>query len=172
MLDDLTEKVQASQNKVEELISQIPGYKGYKQKEQRREADKLLRTYVAGEYQEQLDRLNEIQYTLTSQGRFKLMVILERAVIKLQLLIDRIKTAGYGYTGLFDALKVDEEVLDRLYDFDEAMLSGAETLSTMLDRLAEAAEDESLSVKDANELVKELESLNGTFSQRRDAFLE
>ena len=172
MVDDLTEKIQASQNKFEELVSKIPGYKGYKQREQRREADKLLRTHVASKYQEQLDRLNEIQYTLTSQGRLKVMVILERAVMKLQLLIDRIKTASYGYAGLFDAVKVDEELLDRLYDFDQDMLSGAEELSAKLDRLGEAANDESLGVEDANELVKDLESLNGRFSQRQDVFLE
>ena len=172
MVDDLTEKIQAAQSKFEQLVSKIPGYKGYKQREQRREADKLLRMYVASKYQEQLDRLNEIQYTLTSQGRLKVMVILERAVMKLQLLIDRIKTASYGYAGLFDAVKVDEELLDRLYDFDQDMLSGAEELSAKLDRLGEAANDESLGVEDANELVKDLESLNGRFSQRQDVFLE
>ena len=31
---------------------------------------------------------------------------------------DRIRYADYGYAGLFDADKVDEAVLDQLYQFD------------------------------------------------------
>ena len=51
---DLTELVKASQNKFEKLVSGIPGYKGYKQKEQRREADKLLRLQIARQFEQQL----------------------------------------------------------------------------------------------------------------------
>ncbi len=171
MSGDLTEKVQASQSKLEELASQIPGYGGYKRKEQRREADKLLRMHVARQYEQQLSRLNEIEYGLTEQGRLGTIVALERAVMRLQLLIDRIKTASYGYAGLFDAIKVDEAALDRLYDFDEAMLTGVDRVGALLDSLAEAAEAEEPTVQ-ANELVAELEALNNTFSQRHDVILE
>ena len=138
MLDDLTERIQASQNKLEDVASRIPGYAGYKQKEQRREADKLLRLHVARQYEDQLDRLNGIQYQLTSQGALSNMMVLERAAIKLQLLVDRIRTASYGYAGLFDAIKVDEDVLDRLYDFDQAMLQGVDDIAAVLDELSSA----------------------------------
>jgi hypothetical protein len=93
MSDDLLDKVRESQNKVEELVSTIPGYKGYKQKEQRREADKLLRLEVARRYGEQLRRLGEIQYTLSEEGELALLASVERAANKLQLLIDRLRTA-------------------------------------------------------------------------------
>lgn len=172
MVDDLTEKVQGSRNKLEELAAQIPGYKGYKQREERREADKLLRLHIARQYEKQLARLNDLQYTLTSQKRLDLVMVLERAAMKLQLLIDRLKTASYGYTGLFDAVKVDEQVLDRLYDFDEGMLSGVDQVAALLSGLSEAAGSESLTVADANKLVSQLETLNDTFSQRQDVILQ
>lgn len=172
MSDDLTEKVQASQNKLEELASKIPGYSGYKQKEQRREADKLLRLQVARRYQEQLDRLSGIQYTLTSRGRLASIVTLERAVMKLQHLIDRVKTASYGYAGVFDALKVDEDVLDRLYDYDRGLLDGVDKIAALLDKLAEAAEAEAPTSAEAGDLVAELEALHGAFSRRQDVILE
>lgn len=171
MLDDLTEKIQASQNKFENLVAKVPGYAGYKQKEQRREADKLLRLHVARQYEEQLRRLNEVQYALTASGRLASIVTLERAVMKLQLLIDRIKTASYGYAGLFDAIKVDEGVLDRMYEFDLAMLEGVNELATLLDRLSTAAETEATTAAEANDLVATLERLNTTFSERHDIIL-
>jgi hypothetical protein len=171
MLDDLTEKIQASQNKFEDLVGKVPGYAGYKQKEQRREADKMLRLHVARQYEEQLRRLNEVQYALTSRGRLASIVSLERAGMKLQLLIDRIKTASYGYAGLFDAVKVDEDVLDRLYDFDLAMLEGVSELSALLTKLSEAADAEATTAAEANDLIAALERLNTTFSKRHDVIL-
>ena len=49
-MNDLTEKTQSSRTKLEELEARIPGYAGYKAKEQRREAYKLLRLHVARKY--------------------------------------------------------------------------------------------------------------------------
>jgi hypothetical protein len=172
MLDDLTEKIKGSQGKFENLVAKLPGYGGYKQKEQRREADKLLRLYVARQYEAQLKRLGDIQYTLTSRGRLASIVTLERASTKLQLLIDRLKTASYGYAGLFDAIKVNEEKLDKLYEFDQAMLDGVSQLSAILDKLTEAAEAEASVSAESSDLVKACEALNNTFSHRQDVILE
>ena len=172
MVDDLTEKIQSAQNKFENLVSRVPGYAGYKQKEQRREADKLLRLQVARQYEEQLKRLGEVQYALSSKGRLASIVTLERAATKLQLLIDRLKNASYGYTGLFDALKVTEATLDKLYEFDRAMLDGVSKIAALLDKLAEAAQAEAPTAAEANDLISELEALNTAFSRRQDVFLE
>jgi len=172
MSDDLLDKVRQSQNKVEELVSTIPGYKGYKQKEQRREADKLLRLEVARRYEEQLKRLGEVQYVLSEKGELALLASLERVVSKLQLLIDRLKTASYGYAGLFDALKVDEEVLDKLYDFDYTMLEGVDRIATSIDALAQAVEEDGDIKDQADELVDQLTALNNTFTRRQDVILD
>jgi hypothetical protein len=172
MSDDLLDKVRQSQNKVEELVSTIPGYKGYKQKEQRREADKLLRSEVARRYEEQLKRLGEVQYTLSEEGELALLASVERAANKLQLLIDRLRTARYGYAGLFDALKVDEEVLDKLYDFDYAMLEGVDRVATSIDALAEAVEGDGDISDQADALVDQLTDLNNSFSRRQDIILD
>jgi hypothetical protein len=171
MVGDLTEKVQGSANKFEQLVSKIPGYAGYKAKEQRREADKLLRLHVARQYEAQLKRLNDLQYQLTMAGQLRVIVAMERAVMKLQLLIDRIRNATYGYAGLFDAIKVDEAALDALYDFDQSMLEGAEQLKTQIDQMENLAGSEQLTLAEANELVASVQTLNDTFTQRQDVLL-
>ena len=172
MLGDLTEKIQASANKFEKLVATIPGYAGYKQKEQRREADKLLRLHVAHAYEAQLQRANKLQYDLSAQGALRVIVAVDRAVTKLQMLIDRIRSASYGYAGLFDAVKVDEAALDALYNFDEAMLDGVQVVATRLDKLAELAAGDGVTMTDVNELVAELDTLNATLGQRQDVVLQ
>ena len=171
MLGDLTEKIQASQNKVEALAARIPGYAGYKAREQRREADKLLRLYIARQYEAQMTRLQDIQGRMVDAGQLDALFALERAVMRLQLLIDRIKTASYGYSGMFDAVKVDQTALDRLYDFDRAMLDSVEGLASRLDTLDEAVGSGAPAAPAVNELLNELRALNDTFSTRQDVIL-
>jgi hypothetical protein len=170
-MDDLTEKVQSSQNKLEDLVKRIPGYAGYKQKEQRREADKLLRLHVARKYEEQARRLNDLQFTLTTRGQLIPLMTLERAGIKLQLLVDRLKNASYGYAGLFDTVKIDEAALDRLYDFDEKMLEGVGQVASLLDTLEDAIHSEASIGTEASALVAQIQELNDTYSRRQDVVL-
>jgi len=169
VLGDLTERVQGSRNKLEELAIRVPGYAGYRAREERRAADKLLRLYVARQYEEQMGRLQEIQGALVAAGKLDAIFGLERAVMRLQLLIDRIKTASYGYAGLFDPIKVDEAALDRLYDFDQRMLDGVDALASRIDDLDEAGSQ----AEDAtNALLEELRALNDAFSKRQDVIIE
>lgn len=170
-MEDFREKVQSSASGFERLVRHIPGFGGYKEKEQRREADKLLRLYVARQYEAQLARLNSIQTDMADQGDLKTVVALERTAMKLQLLIDRIKTASYGYAGLFDAAKVDNVALDRLYAFDESLVEGAKRLGESLDRLAGALAIEQVPTAETKDLVALLEELHTTFSRRQDVII-
>ena len=172
MADDLATKAQSSAGKFESLLNKIPGYGGYRQKELRRDADKLLRMQVAGRYREQLQRLGDLQYALTDKGDLKGTMVLERAALKLQLLIDRLRTAAYGYSGFFDAIKVDDEALEALYDFDLAMLDGVDRIGQELDRLAGLLAGEASVGTEANTLVRIVDELNTIFSHRQDALLD
>ena len=130
--------VEDSRGGLEKLISKIPGYHGYKEKENRRAADKLLREQLARQLDGQRRQLAETQRDLLEGGGLLLVDDVERAVTKVQKLADRIRTASYGYAGLFDAVKVKEEELDTLYAFDEDMLNLVSAIQAAIDALAEA----------------------------------
>ncbi len=170
MMEDLRKRIEGAYNKVEEMAKGIPGYKGYKDKEVRREADKLLRLQVARGFEEQRRRLNSVQLQLTNAGRLGVLVTLDRALMKLQLLIDRLKTASYGYAGLFDAIKVREAELDALYDFDAALLDSVGKVKALIDAVASAEKDKQVT-KAGNALLEALEEVNETFSKRQDVIL-
>jgi hypothetical protein len=171
MTEDLRRRVEGALGKVEELVRQIPGYKGYKDKEMRREADKLLRLQVARAFDEQRRRLNGVQVALTNAGRLGVLVTLDRALMRLQFLIDRLKTASYGYAGLFDAVKVKEAELDALYEFDAALLGSVDKVGGLIDTVAAAEKDEDVEAA-GRALLEVLEEINTTFSKRQDVVLE
>ncbi len=171
MMDDMRETVDAALGGLERLAAKIPGYAGYKQKEMRREADKLLRTELAQKFDDQRKRLSELQVRLVSQGQIEFIDDLDRAVTKLQLLIDRINTAAYGYAGLFDAVKVKEDQLDALYAFDNEMLDYVDQVAAGVDDVASAIAMEEGTLEATNDLIETISEANTTYEHRKEAIL-
>ena len=60
---------------------------------------------------------------------------LEKAAIKLRTFIDKISTAPRGYSGLFDAVKINEDELESIYQFDAAFFDLAEQVGRGLDNV-------------------------------------
>jgi len=169
---DLKQKVTEALGGLEKLVAKIPGYKGYKEKEMRREADKLLREHLARQFEEQRRRIPDLQKQLISSGQFGFLDDLESGVMKLQYLSDRLKPASYGYAGFFDAVKVKEEQLDALYDFDNALMDEGPRVAAGINNVSETlAAKESVAEAVAN-LVSTIQGINDTFSRRQDVILQ
>lgn len=168
---DFRDKIEESLGGFENLIRKIPGYSGYKEKELRREADRLLRDQIASEYGEQVQRLVELQGELVSGGKIEFLeyaTTLDDAVRRLQTFVDRIKRAAQGYAGFFDAVKVKEEQLDALYEFDNSLLAQADVVSSAVDDVR-AAMDVGEGLPAAIAAVKRVAGdLNHLFSQREE----
>lgn len=170
-MEDLRGVVSDARGSLEKLAGKIPGYHGYKEKEMRREADKILRLYLAERFQEQRTKLSNIQNNLASEGKLEDLGLLERVMLQLQLLIDRLKVAQYGYAGLFDAVRVKEEQLDALYMYDNALTVSVDQLAEIMDKLAIAAIAGEEIRSAANDGLLLLQELNTTLDRRKDAML-
>ncbi|MGB8646590.1 MAG: DUF4178 domain-containing protein [Anaerolineae bacterium] len=126
------------QQTIRSLANVIPGYAGYQAKESRRDADKTLRDQLASQYEAQRDRITRLTQQATTSDLFQYLTALERANQQLQRVIARLRTAPRGYAGWFDAAQIKENDLDQIYQFDSALASGVEQLSTALDHLTVA----------------------------------
>jgi len=163
----LLDKIQGEMSSLETLIAKIPGYKGYKQKEQRREADRLLREHIANRLRTVKAQLDTLQTDLVSAGKIDLLDEAGSASTQLQTFIDRIRTASYGYSGLFDASRIKEDDLDRVYEFDASLLSYAERIEGAIARAREGieGEDAKAQILTIRDLAREA---NATFDERQD----
>ena len=165
---DYQQTVEDSRSALERLMSHVPGYSGYKEKENRRAADKLLRDHLAGQLGAQRRQLADLQRQLLDSGGLRMMDDLDRAVTKVQKLADAVRTASYGYAGLFDAVTVKEEQLDQLYDFDDSMLAHVSAIQDSIDALSEAIDADG-DVKEAiKSVVTTAEEANVRWRQRDD----
>ncbi len=60
-MDEFFEKVTSQQDPFKKLASHIPGFSGYIERQNRRDADKLLRDTVARRFEEQWKRASQLQ---------------------------------------------------------------------------------------------------------------
>ncbi len=122
-MSDLFDQVTSSADIFTKLLAKIPGFDGYIERQNRRAADKLLRDTVANEFEEVWKRISTIQADLVSQGGLEYVDDIEKAAIKYRQFIDRVRNAAYGYSGVFDAVKINEAELAKIYQYDLSMLS-------------------------------------------------
>ncbi len=165
---DLYDQISGDRGRIESFMGKIPGYKGYKEKEMRREADKLLRDVLARRLEEQWRRLPDIQKQLLSSGQIQWLDDIEGATMKLQTLIDRIKTATYGYAGFFDAVRVKEDELDQLYNFDMALDEEVDQITAAIDELGVTVMSKEGVGEAITHLTVTVSAANETFSRRKD----
>lgn len=170
-MSDLFQKVTDARGLLEKLVGAIPGFKGYIEKEQRRDADKLLRDTIASRYGAELDRLATIQTQLLSSGGIEYVDDVQDAVTRLQRFCDTVKTAERGYSGFFDALKVKETELAKLYAFDNALLENAGKVTEAVNGLdAAVANNEGIPAA-IRKVVSLVAECNTTFERRKEVLL-
>ena len=141
-MDDFFQKVTSQQDPFKRLASIIPGFGGYIERQNRRDADKILRDTVERRFEEQYQRASQLQTDLISAGKIEFVDDMEKAVIKLRTFIDKISTAPRGYSGLFDAVKINEKELESIYQFDTAFFDLAEQVGRGLDNVEASLGDD------------------------------
>lgn len=171
-MGNLFDKVTGDQDVFKKLASYIPGFKGYIERQNRRAADKILRETVADRFEDLWKRTSALQSDLISQGGIAHIDDMEKAAIQLRTFIDKIRTATYGYSGFFDAVKVNEEELAKLYTFDAAFFELADRINQALDNVESSLGDEAglpAAIRNLTSLAREATK---TFNHRYEVLTE
>ena len=141
-MSDFFEKVSSQVDPFKKLVSFIPGFSGYVERQNRRDADKLLRETVARRFEEQWSRASSLQVDMVNNGMLSYVDDMEKASLALRTFIDKISTAARGYSGMFDAVKINEKELEAIYQFDAAFFDLADQVKSGLDNVEASMGDE------------------------------
>ena len=161
----IDDRISESKNWFERMMEHIPGYKGYKEKELGREADKIERVHVAARLDPCLSKLDDVKLDLVRAGKLDALGEIDATMRKLRKVRDRVQYGDYGYAGLFDTTKVPKEKIDELYAFDK----GLETEAGAISDLASALTADSPSLRaDMKLLDDRIEAMDAHFSEREN----
>ncbi len=169
-MSDPLGKITEGKDLIGKVRNFLAGFIGYFDRENRREADKLLRETIAQRYEEQWGRISELQRQFVSEGKIELIDDLEAAAIKLRAFIDRVKGASYGYAGFFDAVRINRDELERIYEYDIALLEGAQTLANAVDNVSASVGSDGLPAAIRHLVTLSQEAVDG-YNRRDEVIL-
>lgn len=172
MSDQFVEQAKVSMGALERLFKGLPGIAGYVDKELRRDADKQLRELIATQLNEQKQHLVVLQKQLLSSGGLRGLAEMEQLIQKVQTLTDRIRTASYGYAGLFDAVKIGEAQLMALHQFDTKLATEVAKISEGVARLQTAVTNKEALQPVIQEVSGAVVAMDTLFQRRREAIVD
>lgn len=162
---DMFDKIDSESTGLGDLLSQVPGFDGYIERSRRREADQILRSTIGNRLEESRLQLANVHQEL-GRDIVKAMDYAEdlgRTDTRLMGLIGKIKDAPEGYAGFFDAVKVREDDLARIYDFDESILAYCDQINLDIAALEK-------SVADTGDIGDNIKALDTTVREANSAF--
>jgi zinc-ribbon domain len=132
---DLRQKVESDRGVLKRLQLLIPGFRGYRQGEDIREADAFLRIQVADKLKNGRSTVENSRAALANAGQFQVLNDLSPLIANLWQLEGEIRHAEQGYTGISPAVRINPQQLDRLYEYDYGFAQAADQLNQTLSSL-------------------------------------
>ena len=123
------EEAQERRNWLERLMDKIPGFRGFQDRELRREVDKLQREHLAKELGQIKNAVRGKAQAYTDAGQIGTLYLFGRMDGRLDGLSQAIRFADYGLSGFFDVVKINEPELDAIYQFDLSLVEDVERLA-------------------------------------------
>src|SRR5512145_3212539 len=80
----------------ERIAAALPGFRGYKEKELRRESDKLLRNHIYMKLSRAKDNLRNIFQRVSDRRYLDILPDMDRLTAKLDRISEKINHASYG----------------------------------------------------------------------------
>jgi hypothetical protein len=141
-MSDLRDRIKQGQTPLQQWLDWIPGFKGYREQGMRRDADRLVREHLAGLLVDTHGKVRRAAGDLAKKARVKHLGEIDSVSKRIEKLTDLIRYADAGYSGWFDAVKVKEPELDRLYEYDVSLKQFIADLDAAVGELVALPEDD------------------------------
>lgn len=165
---DIRKQVEDSRGLLKKIQLVVPGFRGYRELEDLRTADELLRRQVAVILQRGISNLRNARRSLVEGGDYNTLEPLASEISRLQQLEGEVEHAEQGYSGISPMIRVGQETLNSLYDYDFAFVDTASKLSDACDFAGISPEPGGIAAK-LNELDSKITDFKTAFEKRIEA---
>lgn len=159
---DIKDKARTQLNWLERILHSVPGFKGYYERELRRDSDRLQREFIVQRLRKVKSGMNKALQAAARARDFELLGECDRFARELDKSIGELRYADGGYSGFFDLVKVREAELDRVYEQDARTAEAAEAFAAEFKRRAA----DSLAPEDLAALREALGRIDELFARR------
>ncbi len=166
MPQNIHAKAVGQRNILQKIGNLIPGFRGYQKKEERREVDQIQRDWCATKLSESKDPVKQALDDVICSGDLDNLMPYEKLLNRLDTVAVLIRNADRGYSGMFDTIKVGEDQLRKVYEFDLSLVEGVNEVIGKIRTLTGSDKDKDLAtIKEATKIVNKVEEY---FGRRED----
>jgi len=165
------EKAKEEMRLGERILAALPGFRGYKEKELRRESDRLIRNHIYQRLSEARKDVKEIFQILSENRVQEVLTDMDHLVMRFDRISEKINHASYGYAGFFNIVKIEEAKLDKMMQFDTDLFDEVEDVVKESGAFRKETSKQNFEkvrnhVTNLNDM---LEALEETFEERHEA---
>ena len=163
------DRVKSQTGILEKIELLVPGFHGYKEKEMRRESDKLIRNQIYQKLSDAEGQAKDIYRALVNQGANDTWDDTDHLLARLDRIMERINHSEYGYAGFFDSTKVKEPDLDRMMGYDMQLIQMADNVTTSIQSLKDVLDNDRLQEAKGkvSEAMKVVDALENAYNGRK-----
>lgn len=145
--DTVMEASKENRGILERICLWIPGYRGYRQKDIRRDVDKEVRAQVARSIDGCKTALANIQRGVVENGDIQMAKTVERLRTKTDTYLKNMESAESGYSGIWETTKTLQDELDAVMEWDAKLLETAADLKRILDSIQDKVDSGSVDIR-------------------------
>jgi hypothetical protein len=167
-MPDIREQVEEDRGLLKKIQLVIPGFRGYRKREDIRAADSILRLQMADGLVQVREGLEESRRTMTEDYQTKNIDRIGGSINKIRTLEGKVRHAEQGYSGISASVRLEEAELNRLYEFDASMIDSIQRLNSSQAALLSAVQagDQNEARRMLDGIKDELVAFERTFEDR------
>lgn len=134
-MPDIRERIEEDRGLLKKIQMYIPGFRGYRRREDIRDADVMLRIQLADRIGQVRRSLEECRGALVKNLATDHLNDIGGLINSYKRLEGEVRHAESGYSGIASDLNVKEAELDKLYECDASLLGTTETMAHSAEEL-------------------------------------
>jgi hypothetical protein len=169
-INNIKSKLQANRDFIDRITTGLPGFKGYVEKSENYDADRMIRGFIVEKIMSAKKTLTVIAGESVRNGNLAITQDIDQLSNLLEGLVKKVEYAEYALSGKFSKIKITEEDENRLLEYDWRLISTFDELlkqfSGMSSLQADALKGEIGNIKTK---VREFEK---NFDDRKNVIME
>jgi len=167
-MPDIRDRVEQDRGLLKKIQLMIPGYAGYRRREDIRAADNLLRIQIANQMKGVRGELEDIRDGMAMEGKVQGLQTIGNAIFTIEGLEAKVRHAEGGYSGISATIQIKETELDRLYEYDYAMLESLDRAAGLITPIRDASDPKGFE-SSVKTLMKAVNSFETAWKSRTNA---
>jgi len=165
---DIRARIEEDRGILKKIQTYVPGFRGYRLREDLRDADRMLRAQLAQKLGLERRGLEECRGLLVQSYGSKELELIGGLINQFKKVEGEVAHAQMGYSGFAADIQIKEEELDRLYEYDVSMLEHVVAIHGNVDNLKNAlmAADETASHREIMSIRARITDFEDKFGQR------